>query len=101
SGAQTTASIIAGGVRTAPDIDAFATADARGAAVMLWNYHDEEKAAPGSDVSVTVKGLPRTAARVRLTHYRIDDTHSNAYTAWKAMGSPQSPTPQQMADLKA
>jgi len=101
TGALTADAIIADGVRAGPDIDAMATADARGTAVMLWNYHDEEKAAPGAPVAVTIKGLPRTVARVRLTHYRIDDTHSNAYTLWKAMGSPQSPTPQQMADLKA
>jgi xylan 1,4-beta-xylosidase len=101
TGALATDAIIASGVRTAPDIDAFATADARTAAVMLWNYHDAEAAAPGTPVAVTIKGLPKTAARVRLTHYRIDDTHSNAYTLWKAMGAPQSPTPQQLAELKA
>jgi len=101
SGALATASIIAGGVREAPDIDAMATADARSAAVMLWNYHDEEKPAPAAPVAVTIRGLPKTAARVRLTHYRIDDTHSNAYTVWKTMGSPQNPTPQQMTDLKS
>ncbi len=32
-----------------------------------------------------------------LEHFRIDDTHSNAYTVWKAMGSPQHPTPEQYA----
>jgi xylan 1,4-beta-xylosidase len=101
NGALTADAIIAGGVRAQPDIDAMATGDARGAAIMLWNYHDEEKPAPAAPVSVTIKGLPRSAARVRLTHYRIDDTHSNAYTVWKAMGSPQAPTPLQMADLKA
>ena len=101
SGALTADAIIAGGVRAQADIDALATADARGAAVMLWNYHDAEKAAPGSAAAVTIRGLPKTAARVRLTHYRIDDTHSNAYTVWKAMGSPHAPTPQQLAELKA
>jgi len=101
SGALGTDAIIADGVRAAPDIDALATADTRSAAVMLWNYHDEEKPAPGAPVMVSVKGLPKTASRVRLTHYRIDDTHSNAYTVWKAMGSPQNPTPQQMTDLKS
>jgi len=45
--------------------------------------------------------LPKAASRVRLTHYRIDDTHSNAYTVWKAMGSPQNPSPAQFAELKA
>jgi len=101
SGALTADAIIADGVRAQPDIDALATADGRGAAVMLWNYHDEEKAAPGAPVAVTIRGLPKTAARVRLLHYRIDNTHSNAYTVWKAIGSPQAPTPQQMVELKA
>jgi xylan 1,4-beta-xylosidase len=39
--------------------------------------------------------------RILLTHYRIDDTHSNAYTVWKAMGSPQNPTTEQYTELKA
>jgi xylan 1,4-beta-xylosidase len=39
--------------------------------------------------------------RVLLEDYRIDDTHSNAYTVWKAMGSPQSPTAEQYVRLKA
>ena len=46
-------------------------------------------------------GLPKGASRVRLTHYRIDDGHSNAYTLWKAMGSPQNPSAQQYAELKS
>jgi xylan 1,4-beta-xylosidase len=93
--------IIAGGVRGVADIDAFATADTRQAAVMLWNYHDAEKPGPSAPASVTVAGLPKGASRVRLTHYRIDDTHSNAYLVWKAMGSPQNPTPSQYAELKS
>jgi xylan 1,4-beta-xylosidase len=39
--------------------------------------------------------------KILLTHYRIDDNHSNAYTVWKEMRSPQSPTPEQYAKLKA
>jgi len=93
--------IIASGVGGAADIDAFATADARQAAVMLWNYHDAEKAGPSRAASVVITGLPKGASRVRLTHYRIDDTHSNAYTLWKAMGSPQNPSPAQYAELKS
>jgi xylan 1,4-beta-xylosidase len=38
--------------------------------------------------------------RALLEHYRIDDTHSNAYTVWKGMGSPQSPTAEQYARLR-
>src|SRR5258705_3316579 len=93
--------IIAGGVRGAADVDAFATADARRAAIMLWNYHDAEKAGLSAPATVAVTGLPNTASRVRLTYYRIDDSHSNAYTLWKAMGSPQNPSPAQIAELKS
>ena len=92
--------IMAGGVRGQADVDAFATADTHQAAVMLWNYHDAEKAAPSVPAAVTITGLPKAASRVRLTHYRIDDTHSNAYTVWKAMGSPQNPSAAQIAELK-
>ncbi|HYS45332.1 MAG TPA: hypothetical protein VEM35_02770 [Rhizomicrobium sp.] len=93
--------IMADGVGRQPDIDAMATADGREAAVLLWNYHDEEKSASPSPASLMVKGLPKAATRVLMTHYRIDDTHSNAYTAWKAMGSPQNPSAAQIAELKS
>jgi xylan 1,4-beta-xylosidase len=93
--------VMAGGVRGAEDVDALATSDARQAAVMLWNYHDAEKPGVAKTASVAVRGLPKGVSRVKLIHYRIDDAHSNAYTVWKAMGSPQNPTPAQFAELKA
>jgi xylan 1,4-beta-xylosidase len=88
------------GVRQAPDVDAFATKADRDAAIMVWNYHDDDLPAPATDIQVIVTGIPPGVKRVLLEHYRIDETHSNAYTAWKNMGSPQSPTPEQYAQLK-
>jgi xylan 1,4-beta-xylosidase len=93
--------IAKGGVRAQPDIDAFATKAAHEAAVMLWNYHDEDLPVPASQVTVKIAGIPPTVHKVLLEHFRIDDTHSNAYTVWMAMGSPQEPTPEQYAQLKA
>jgi xylan 1,4-beta-xylosidase len=93
--------IVSQGVRQAPDVDAFATKAQHEAAVMLWNYHDDDVAAPDAAVQVTVAGIPAGVKKVLLEHYRIDETHSNSYTVWKAMGSPQSPTPEQYAQLKA
>jgi xylan 1,4-beta-xylosidase len=90
----------ADGTGPAVDIDAFATKSANQAAVMLWNYSDDDLPAPSATVTVTVTGLPLTVHRVQLEHFRIDDTHSNAYTAWLALGSPQSPTPAQYAQIK-
>jgi xylan 1,4-beta-xylosidase len=37
----------------------------------------------------------------RLQHYRIDETHSNAFAAWKRMGSPIAPNEAQYAELEA
>ena len=93
--------ILANGVRQTPDIDALATKSTHEAAVMVWNYHDDDLPADAAHVDVTIHGIPAGVEKVLLEHYRIDDTHSNSYTVWKAMGSPQSPTPEQYASLKA
>lgn len=93
--------IVSQGVRQAPDVDAFATRATHEAAVMLWNYHDDDAPAPDAQVEITITGIPAGVKKVLLEHYRIDETHSNAYTVWKAMESPQSPTPEQYAQLKA
>lgn len=94
------AEILKSGVRQSPDVDAFATKAVRQATVMVWNYHDDDLPAPGAKVKVTIAGIPQDVTRVMLEHYRIDETHSNAYTVWKEMGSPQSPTAEQYARLK-
>ncbi len=94
------ADILKTGVRQSPDVDAFATKTEHEAAVMLWNYHDDDVPAGGARVQVTVVGIPAGVSKVLLQHYRIDDTHSNSYTVWKGMGSPQTPTPEQYARLK-
>jgi xylan 1,4-beta-xylosidase len=89
------------GVREAADVDGMATIADRQAAVLLWNYHDADQPAPATPTSVKIQGLPRGVTRVLVKHYRIDDTHSNAYTVWKSMGSPQQPTTEQYERLKS
>jgi xylan 1,4-beta-xylosidase len=101
TGATPIDEIVKTGVRQTPYVDAFATKADREAAVMVWNYHDDDLPAPAADVQITITGIPAGVKRVLLEHYRIDDMHSNAYTTWKNMGSPQSPTPDQYAQLKA
>ncbi len=93
--------ILASSVREAADIDAMATRTDREMAVMVWNYHDDELAAAAAPVHLAVQGIPQSASRVLVQHYRIDDEHSNAYTVWKQMGSPQKPTPEQYTRLEA
>jgi xylan 1,4-beta-xylosidase len=87
------------GVRGAADIDALATRTDREITVMVWNYHDDDLSAAPAPVHLTLSGIPDS--RILMHHYRIDDNHSNAYTAWKKMGSPAQPTPEQYTALEA
>jgi xylan 1,4-beta-xylosidase len=83
--------ILQSGVSGVPDIGGLATRSDREVAVMVWNYHDDALPAPPSPVRLSIAGLP-AADTVLVEHYRIDDDHSNAYTAWQQMRSPQKPT---------
>jgi xylan 1,4-beta-xylosidase len=93
--------LVTTGVREFADVDGMATITDREAAVLLWNYHDADLAAAATPTSVKIQGIPPSVKRVLVNHYRIDDTHSNAYTVWKGMGSPQQPTTEQYARLKS
>ena len=92
--------LLSKGVTQTADVDAIATKSEHEAAVMLWNYYDDDLPAAGAEVQVTFAGIPAGVNKVLLEHYRIDETHSNSYTVWKGMGFPQTPTPGQYARLK-
>lgn len=93
--------LVSTGVRERTDVDGMAAIDDRKATVLVWNYHDADTAAASTPTTIRLSGLPVGAKRVLVQNYRIDDTHSNAYTVWKAIGSPQQPTTEQYAQLKA
>lgn len=99
TGGQTLESVRDTSVRGSADVSALAARGIRSSTVMVWNYHDDDLAGPAADVSLVVNGLPN--GRGTLTEYRIDGDHSNSYTRWKAMGSPQTPTAAQYAELEA
>jgi len=81
-----------------PEIGALASIDKKTAAIMLWNYHDLDKAGAAERVKVQMNGIP--TKKVTVTHYTIDSEHSNSYEVWKKMGSPQNPTAAQIATLE-
>ena len=93
--------MLAEGVRGDPDVDALAVRSDREISVLTWNYHDDDVPAAEAKVRLEIAGVPGTATRVLVRHYRIDESHSNAWSAWKAMGSPQHPTSEQYASLEA
>ena len=91
--------MVSTGVRGAADVGVLAARGDGQATVMAWHYHDIAGSGDAAAVKLRVSGL--TAARVLVEEFRIDQTHSNAYTVWLGMGSPQSPTGAQLAELNA
>jgi xylan 1,4-beta-xylosidase len=105
SGALATAEIVSTGVRAQPDINAIATrADKdkdREIEILVWNYHDDDLPFPAAPIDLTITGLPTTAKRALLEHFRVDSDHSNAFTTWEEMGSPQSPNERETERLQS
>ena len=89
------------GVREKPDVSALASRDGDKLCVMLWHYHDDDLPGPAADVELDARRICRSASGDGKDRaLPIDAEHSNAYTAWKEMGSPQEPTAEQYAALE-
>lgn len=100
SGALSLEEIVRHGVRAQPDVAALASLDQNRLCVMVWHYHDDD--VPGADAMVELKltSLPLAIGEARVRHFRVDETHGNAFTAWKRLGSPQRPNASQYAQLE-
>lgn len=97
--AVSSATVVSNGVADS-SIDVLATRSDHSLAVLVWHYKDDDVPGPAADVALKIAGLPLQATRVQMKHYRIDQEHSNAYAAWKRMGSPQNPTDEQYRELE-
>ncbi len=92
--------ILRSGVRKNADVSAFASLGPKKVSVLVWHYHDDDLPGPDAAVSLKIPGLPVSAGPATVTHYRVDELHGNAFSVWKALGSPQQPTPEQYANLE-
>jgi xylan 1,4-beta-xylosidase len=90
--------IVHAGVRSSPDIGALATRTETMVRILLWHYHDDDVPGPAAAVNLTISGLPKSSAMIG--QYCIDESHSNSYAAWKAMGSPTAISDVQYAALE-
>jgi xylan 1,4-beta-xylosidase len=100
SGAMPLDGMIEKGVKDVADVDAVATEREGLISVLAWNYHDDTVTAPDARVALAIKGIPEGVDRVLVWRYCVDQTHSNSYAAWKAMGSPQKPTAEEYSSLE-
>lgn len=88
------------GVRGKPDVSAMASLRDGKVCVLAWHHHDDDVPGPAAEVTLNLSGLPAVDGPVLMEHFRIDREHSNAHEAWKRMGSPAKPTPEQKTDLE-
>ena len=92
--------IMKNGVRARPDVSAFASLDKKKLYVLAWHYHDDDVAGADADVQLILENFPVKLGKMKMQQYRIDADHSNSFTAWQKMNSPEKPTPQQYAELE-
>jgi xylan 1,4-beta-xylosidase len=94
--------VVRNGVRgSISDVMSLASRDEKRVTIITWNYHDDEVPGPVAEVALNIGGLPADIAKVKMTEWRVDETHSNAHTAWKKMGSPPNPTRSQHDEIEA
>ena len=79
-------------------IDALATLSSHDLYILTWNYHDDETKKGEAVVNIILRNLP--AGTISLSTYLVDETHSNAYTLWKQIGSPQQVAANQLKALE-
>jgi xylan 1,4-beta-xylosidase len=88
------------GVTERADVSALASLRGGKLCILAWHHHDDDIAGPDAEVTMTIDGLHAADRPMLLEQFRIDRQHSNAYEAWKGMGSPQRPSPEQYAQLE-
>ena len=96
--------IATSGGRTGDGVNAVATlsADGKSLQVLVYNHVDGGQADPlaSSVVSVQFNNIPLAPAKIRVRHYVVDHTHSNAYDTFAQMGRPPQPTQSEWAELR-
>lgn len=84
------------------DISGFATlSGSKSLEVLIYNHHDDWDVSGEYEVDLDIENLPFDADNLVLKHYRIDQTHSNAYAEWVRQGKPMYPVLGQRAAIKA
>jgi len=90
------------GIKQRPDVGVIAARENDEVSVLVWHYFDDDVPGPEARIAIQLKHLPRAyAVDALVTHYRIDNAHSNAYALWQKMGSPLTLQDADFAALKA
>ncbi len=88
--------------KTNPHVTAFATRDGDRITIVVTNFQNDQVYNDGLSYPVTlnIKTSWKPESQVTLKHWRIDEEHSNSYTAFKELGSPGLPNPLEVDAIK-
>jgi xylan 1,4-beta-xylosidase len=96
--------LMSGGGTGADGVDAMATMSANSdeLQILVYNYFATLNTTGSDTVTVNVSNLPATLAGKELfvTHFRVDETHSNPYSIWVSQGSPTNPSEAQWQAMR-
>jgi len=81
-------------------VDGIATKNSREMDVLVWNYKEDDATAAARLVDLEIGGVSKSAKKAKVEIFRVDEENSNAFTAWKQMGSPQMPSKKQYSQLE-
>jgi xylan 1,4-beta-xylosidase len=98
NGAVPLGDLLKTGVREKPDVSALAARSGKRINVLVWHYHDDDVSGTSAAITLDLIGTPEGSPKITRT--LIDQTHSNSFTAWQAMGSPQAPNADQVRELE-
>ena len=90
SAALSSEDVVENGVSGNPDINAIAARREREMEVLVWNYHDDDVPFSAATIDMVISNLPPEAKRILVEHFRADIDHSNAFGAFRQIGSPRS-----------
>ena len=86
---------------TAGQLDCWATRSADSYQILLANYTPPALTGPPPlPVTIRLRGLGSDRRSLRLTEYRVDPDHANLLAAWDHLGRPDTPTREQLAELR-
>jgi len=71
------------------------------ARLLAWAFHAPKSPKPPlRRIELELSGFPHRATRASVENYLIDETHSNIVRDWKKLGSPDSLTREQAAEMR-
>lgn len=86
-----------------PEINGFAALNKNNSIdVLIYCHHDDWWNVKGkAHISLSVENIPYKSSKLCITHYRIDENHSNACTVWEKLGRPHYPSEEQKEQMRA